>query len=88
MKIDITQEQIQNIFKSTPEPVRTALQHLTQYYVPMVEFYPKNVSIAVYNWYANDSDYERLTLGIVHLTQENARIHAQALVSLAMLVTK
>jgi hypothetical protein len=60
-----------------PEPLRTAPEPGSRYYVAST-----GVDIpSRYEWLDDDVDYLYLARGIVHLTKEDASLHAKALLS-------
>lgn len=63
---------------NVPEPVREPLSEGTMYYVPHL-FSGK---ADFYSWAGDDVDHHFLRSGLVHLTEEAATAHAQALISL------
>ena len=62
-----------------PEPVREPLEKDTEYWIP---HFSLDVSAHGFTWYSDDFDNRMLKNGIIHLTKEDAVIHAKALLSL------
>jgi len=62
-----------------PEPIREALKNGTGYYIP--SFVAPN-KVWAYSWDGGGIDQHVLECGLIHLTAEAARLHAEALISL------
>ena len=62
-----------------PEPMREPLEKDTAYWIP---HFSLDVSANRFTWYSDDFDNRMLKNGIIHLTKEDAVIHAKALMSL------
>lgn len=61
-----------------PEPVRTPLKNNEKYY--HVNLYYEHGFLSE-TWTGNDFDMWLLKRGVIHLTEENAKIHSDALIS-------
>lgn len=61
-----------------PEPVREPLLKETYYCVTNILVIPGSTQ---YKWSGDSMDYRFLERGLIHLTQEAAELHAQALLS-------
>lgn len=59
------------------EPVKSPLKHGQTYFVPMLTGYSYYIGV----WNNCQSDKNLLHLGLIHLDQESAVIHAKALLS-------
>ena len=62
-----------------PEPIKTPLMDGATYFVPVID-----VQDRLYDWYSWDGDsYDYLLLerGLIHMTEENAIKHSEALLS-------
>lgn len=62
-----------------PEPLRQAPVHGTEYWYPR---FSHSGYCSKGWWRAEDFDFRLLNGGMVHLTEEDAHIHAEALISL------
>lgn len=63
-----------------PEPVRQVLKTGTQYCVPMIAH--TLFASVQYTWSDDPFDHHALNSGMIHLSKEDAEIHARALISL------
>lgn len=61
-----------------PEPVREPLLKETYYCVTNILVIPGSTQ---YKWSGDSMDYRFLERGLIHLTQEDAELHAKALLS-------
>lgn len=62
-----------------PEPVREPLPIGQIYY--KINLYPADRAKSVSKWLGGTTEMDYLRLGLIHLTQEAAELHAQALLS-------
>lgn len=63
-----------------PEPCREPLEYGTMYWIPMVTSIGRTLSVC-FKYLGGEFDIYRLNQGLIHLTQEAAIAHAEALLS-------